>query len=461
MNIPKQFLEVQQTFDKIIAHSQGFVPNTTAIFKDWYENKREYIEWFGGSLICEIGPVEFHIDKEKQINMVNDFIDQCGHIMLYNEYSNFYQFIKANKESFFQNLVSNEFANFNKPIKKGMKLSKAFKFFIQDKDTLTRIQQLASTYIQKDKITGILCFSVHPLDYISASETTYNWRSCHSLDGEYRAGNLSYMTDNSTICCYIRGEEFKVLPDFPNDILWNSKKWRMWIHLAEHWRHVFLGRQYPFTLDGIPEEIRSLLPGEWDPFTDFHFSVMRDNNNNQFHLKDKVIILNNGEGYQPYNERDVIKDGSKLHYNDLLYSSYYEPYYTSRTWYDHIESPKIVIGHKVKCLNCGKHDIEPAAGLMVCSKCAEKLGLAEYGICCEVCGEYVNEEDIIYLHDGTAVCRTCIDNGGYHWCESCEEYFSEDDMCYSEKYNEWYCSDCFQEIYDEEMEYRRQNGFFD
>ena len=28
-------------------------------------------------------------------------------------------------------------------------------------------------------------------DYLSLSENAFNWRSCHALDGEYRAGNLS------------------------------------------------------------------------------------------------------------------------------------------------------------------------------------------------------------------------------------------------------------------------------
>lgn len=81
--------------------------------------------------------------------------------------------------------------------------------------------------IQEDKVTGILCLSIHPLDYLSLSENTYNWRSCHALDGEYRAGNLSYMMDNTTVVCYLKGEDEAELPHFPAEVKWNSKKWRM------------------------------------------------------------------------------------------------------------------------------------------------------------------------------------------------------------------------------------------
>ena len=41
---------------------------------------------------------------------------------------------------------------------------------------------------------GYLYLSIHPLDYLSISETNHGWRSCHALDGEYRNGNLSYLT---------------------------------------------------------------------------------------------------------------------------------------------------------------------------------------------------------------------------------------------------------------------------
>lgn len=393
--------------------------------------------------------------------MINDFLDQCGHIMQCDEYGNLYQFVKANKESFFSNLVSNTTITFNKPIIKGMKLSKAFKYFIADKEMLVQVQQLASSYIQKDKITGKLCLSVHPLDYLSASETTYNWRSCHALDGEYRAGNLSYMTDEVTICCYIKGESETVLPNFPQNIKWNSKKWRMWIHLSEDSNYCFLGRQYPFTLDGIPDKIQALLPEDWDRFTDWHFAVANTDNEMSFRLKKEYIPLNTGwSGYDLFAEKDVIVEGSQLNYNDLLHSSYYKPYYSSKKHIIRdVNTPKIIVGHNAKCLYCEEGHIDPGEGLMVCCNCAQALGLSNYGIICNCCGESVDEDEIFYLHDGTPICNRCISD--YFYCENCNEWFYEDEVEYSEKYGQYFCKECFEDIVEEEIAYCKEHHLYD
>ncbi len=390
--------------------------------------------------------------------MVNDFLDQCSHIMNYTEYSAFYQFVKANQETFFKNLVSNENITLNKPVKKGMKLSKAFKFFIADKDMLVHIQQLASSYIQKDKVHGCLCLSVHPLDYLSASETTYNWRSCHALDGEYRAGNLSYMTDEVTICCYIKGDDNVVLPHFPSSVKWNSKKWRMWIHIdpSENW--CFLGRQYPFTLDGIYEKIQNILPGDWYPFIDTQLKEITKGDK-LFELTEPYILL--GQGYGAYDLvriKEFIEDGSDLPYNDLLYSSYYKPFYSSRRDMQGLapEHPKIVIGHDVKCLCCGRGSIDAGEGRMLCYDCAADFGLINDGVICACCGERYSEDDIYELHDGTFVCRNCIDNGDFVYCENCDELFNIDEVIYSEKYQAYFCQDCFEDIAEEEYAYRKK-----
>lgn len=427
---------------------------------DWYENKREFIEWFNGQLIVEMGEMEFHIDNEKKDAMIQNFIDQCAHIMPYEEFSIFYQFVKANKETFFTNLVSNEVLTFGKPINKGMRLSKAFKFFIKDKELLNRVQQLASSYIQKEKVHGVLCLSVHPLDYLSASETTYNWRSCHALDGEYRAGNLSYMTDTSTICCYIRGEENVWLPNFPPYLKWNAKKWRMWIHLSEDWRYCFLGRQYPFNLSNITKIIQEKLPGQFTPFTDLSLSNIKDEDNDTLYtLNEDYIVLNTVSGFRLFPKREVVKKGSELNYNDVLCSSCYEPYYASRKWIDHELKPRVVIGHNVDCLYCNTQSISAGEGLMLCDDCAEKLGLADEGkIMCSHCGEYCHEDDISYLANGDPVCESCLSNGDFAYCADCNEWFYVEDMIWSEMEREYYCKHCFATIYEDEKVYRKEHN---
>ena len=432
----------------------------TSLVTDWYKNKKKFIDWFGGQLIFEYGPVEFHLDTEKKQDLVKEFLEQAGNYLDDDEFENLSSFILKNMSSFFDNIVSCD----DNPIKKGMKLSKAFKYFISDKETLTKVQQIASMYIQKDKISGTLCLSVHPLDFLSLSENTYNWRSCHSLDGDYRAGNLSYMCDASTICCYIKGDKMEKLPNFPESVPWNSKKWRMLIYFDEYKDYCFLGRQYPYELEGIMPLIKDIiLPGDYNNFVNFQEKHIP----NLGWLNKKYIALNTAtNGILLFDIRDVIEDSeTHLHYNDLLYSTVYTPYYTSNIniKIQHNKPPKIKVGHDVKCLCCGERKIDAGEGLMVCSRCATDLNLdlPEDYIVCSCCGETFPQDDASYTADGDAICPICMDSGDYAACACCGEVLSVEDMVYSNKFDLYYCNYCFEDIAKEEYEYNKVHGLED
>lgn len=207
------------------------------LIENWYKAKEKFIRHFGGTPIYEVGKVSFHLSVDQKRSRVNDFVDR-----VVNTYGNgrLGDFINDNLDGFFDNQVVKDYEN----IPRGMKLVKAFKFFEpHSKTTLERLQNEASRIIQEDKIEGILCLSVHPLDFLSSSENTYNWRSCHALDGEYRAGNLSYMCDESTIMCYLKTEAGDMkLEHFPANVRWNSKKWRMLLHFSENTDMIMAGR---------------------------------------------------------------------------------------------------------------------------------------------------------------------------------------------------------------------------
>ena len=170
--------------------------------------------------------------------------------------SEFGGYLDWQREGFFKNEVVDDYqlydenGNKSRLIKKGTKLIKTFKYFVEDEELLHTLESRASQIIQENKVEGTLCFSVHPLDYLSISENDYNWRSCHALDGEYRAGNLSYMTDECTIICYLRGKKETKLPRFPESVKWNSKKWRVLFYISNNKEMVFAGKQYPFTSEG-------------------------------------------------------------------------------------------------------------------------------------------------------------------------------------------------------------------
>ena len=214
--------EIKEKFKEIISYSQEIAqPKVDKLFDLWLENKKSYIELFDGKLIYELPePVSFEMTEKDKKSKFEDFLTSMDTYVNIND--DFIDFLEVERDGFFSNTVCGEYrTRTGEKIPKGMKLVKAFKYFIEDKELLTELQMEASRIIQKDKITGRLCFSVHPLDFLSSSENAHNWRSCHALDGEYRSGNLSYMVDSSTIIVYLKSDEDAVLPNFPPSIKWN------------------------------------------------------------------------------------------------------------------------------------------------------------------------------------------------------------------------------------------------
>ena len=67
---------------------------------------------------------------------------------------------------------------------------------------------------------GTLCLSIHPMDYVTMSDNSYDWCSCMSWmeEGEYRRGTLECMTSPMVVIAYIKGSS-----KFSG---WNNKKWR-------------------------------------------------------------------------------------------------------------------------------------------------------------------------------------------------------------------------------------------
>ena len=382
--------------------------------------------------------------------------------------------IKVFNQLMFENTVKD--TSTRSDIPKGMKLIKAFKYFESNKMILEDMQNLASQYIQENKIKGTLCFSVHPLDFLSSSENTYNWRSCHALDGEYKAGNLSYMTDNTTFMVYLKGADNELLPNFPSSVKWNSKKWRMLIHSSWDDAIMFAGRQYPFASKPALDLVLNIYNGlmeqdkpkkspwypdniyeEWD---DTYIASYTRNSDNK--TKELSSI------YLPYNSyllslEDVVVEGSgALNYNDVLHSSCYQrPYYAilHRTWGGD-RSPKqmvkdpLFVGGPAICLECGMDDIEDS-GYMRCSDCEYRYGNSDDDCYtyCSCCNTRLYSNDCYYVDD-EPICDSCFENECFY-CERCgEAHFNDDDHVITVGENDkaeilHLCKYCYEEYLDE------------
>lgn len=434
----------QKDIERVIAFSQDMAnPKIDILLNTWENTKTPIAQRFLNGQVMYTHPekLQFNLSEEAKRENLCNFIESL--VILFNDRKHpLVHFLRnITFEEFYQNSLMEEYiidAKEGKKIQKGSKIVKSFKFFIDNTDLLTDLQNKASELIQENKVEGYLTFSVHPLDFLSSSENTYNWRSCHSLDGEYRAGNLSYMCDRSTMIIYLSPDKQEKLPHFPHDVLWNSKKWRMLVHFNEKLDVCFASRQYPFFSGGALEIVKEVFSQELAPyqrswgfagsvtkrenwagwFNDYLDSFFYKSANHNVDIEmDRYCVINNGV----FDRFGIIKDaiGSR-HFNDVLRSSCYErPYYMFKQYYAPNEDMYFEIGAPVTCLKCGEKIINGHDSMM-CSDCECKYGNSESDdyYTCDCCGTRFFAREGYAVGDDDLICTDCADRHTFI-CEDC------------------------------------------
>lgn len=386
-----------------------------------------------GQLIYECPEeISFSLDEDNKIKKIESFI-----ITVYNHYHNtllgeFLDILKI--DDFFNNLTSREYYIDDIIIPKDYKVVKAFKYFEQDENILKLLQSEASRIIQENVITGTLCLSVHPLDYLSVSENPFNWRSCHALDGDYRSGNLNYLVDENTVVCYLRSNKQSILPHFPETVLWNSKKWRVLLFFTDDANMVFAGRPYPFVADTGLEVIRNkiLIPcfhTEWSKWCNSYLSLFKDKVSNREFYFHRLIPVGN----ELREIKNIIKNRQfTYHFNDLLNSSCYSPWWSYKEddllQFLHCptgmttDSTVLHVGDACPCPICGENNVS-FSDLMVCADCANKYHYyydKDDHFECEICGQMTLIDDEYFLEISQLhVCPHCYETETVE-CHDCK-----------------------------------------
>lgn len=400
--------EIQKEVERILIHSQNYPFNLNAsnLIKQWKEAKKHFIDMFGGkTFIRSEEPIKVNISEEQRSRRFSDFME----ILKDNEVltDDLETFLWVNKNGFFDNKVEIPFIE--KHIPSGAKISKSIKKFLVDEDKVRWIQDTTSRFIQESKIEGYLYLSVDPRDFLTLSENGERWWSCHSLDGDYRAGNLSYMVDKGTMIAYIANETPKNFRGLPYNFKWNSKKWRMLLNFSDNSKVVYFNRQYPFsseTLIGIiHNRLKDLFP--------------QLKNNCLHNIGVRKVIVNDEERTLEFNNlyinRELISTTKvvdyidNLGYNDLVFSYAYLPIVSYPVDTCVIEDFRIKIGEKPVCPNCGKGYLE-FTNSFLCNDCiAEKDASEDFYDACFNCRRrlYSLDEAIYEPKDLGWYCKSC------------------------------------------------------
>lgn len=436
-------LLTQQVSD-VIKYAQGLRDDTPmngvrAIIEKWKRNKEYFIHFIDGLIYEYPEPVTFELSKAEKVNKLNDLIDYIYEN--YGENEGLNKFLRwVHTEEFFNNKLERNYEDEdgNIIVSAGTKVIKAFKYFEPSSILLGASQDKASELIQQNKVTGTLCFSVHPLDYLSISENTHKWRSCHSLDGDFATGNLNYMVDSSTVVCYLKSKEDAILPHFPENVPWNSKKWRMLLFFSQDYYMMFHGRQYPFVSEAGNEFVNDKLlplvcklkkPAYWEL-----------NNGGKYYNSFFADLYPVGRSL--IERTRLIKDGNNTyHYNDLLSSTVYTNlkysyYYSYPSIYPSgettEETTKFIIGEDCPCPVCGRTNSNYEEGNLCCEECRDHYIGESYNnaVECGICGNITSLSYMFWLpFSEMYVCSSCFADLPH--CDCCgvkdtEEYVKID-----------------------------------
>lgn len=450
MKIMKNLKQIKSDFIKVLAYSQNLPASAIKvdeIFEKWYEQKKAFIKAFSTPeeerYIYKYGPVSATISEKRKDELISNFLVDLDSFLPVSIVDEIEVFIKAQgRDGFFDNKVVTSYKYKGKLITKERKISKSLKYFIADEEKLDRAQTIMSQYVQEAKVTGILCLSCHPLDYLALSESPYNWRSCHALDGEYRAGNINYMLDNSTIICYLESENGPtVLPRFPADVPWSAKKWRRLVFLSQNHDMVFAGRQYPMQLSTGLDWISFMLDktlykdiscnswmASWSDWRKDRITEYKYDNGEEIVLRQPYFPIIN----RIIPQNNLIIDGKNTyHFNDLKFSSDYVPFYKFRRYTD-TASPelKFHIGEAFPCIICG-HVHNYASDNFLCEECDDKFGTTEnehFGFCPR-CGRRIHRSSFVYIQTlNTYWCEECAHDEGLVKCEDCGAFVHSSDI---------------------------------
>ena len=422
----------QAEIESILCYSQGFDSNHIDLswhMTEWEIKKSRFIEWFGGDTticlrrdLCPYSELTLTENYEKFLREMESTIFPS---MSRSKVVAMKDFLDINKNSFFDNRIA---VATNHEMRSGAKLTKAFKCFIENETVLRMAQDIASKYIQIKKIKGNLYLTVDPAEFLLMSDTNANWDSCHTLDGDYRSGNLAYMLDDVTFIAYFASAEKEVLRPTCGDIEYHNKKWRMLVHVHPDGNIIYYNRQYPYEnveLEGIVKNYISQFFYSLDRTIerDCGFKTITTGCCEHKLLHNHIFFKDN-----IYNTDDLI-DSSHLIFCDIRSSHVYTPHFQTKAPYRYARYSREEI-RDAWFMKIGADDI-PCV-VKGCDKCiADSEGFTcashdgSIGEICNICGHRIYSEDNYF-----------VDRNGAYYCSDCYPSYLDDSI---EDYDEGDC----------------------
>lgn len=248
-----------------------------------------------------------------------------------------------------------------------------------------------SQILNQKLLTGTLCLSIHPFDYMTMSDNTYGWDSCMNWEenGCYRAGTVEMMNSSYVLVAYLKGSEpFRVW-----DYYWEgNKKWRE-LYIV-HPKAICNIKGYPYNNEAL-----SLIVLDW----------LRElaEQNLGWDIPDREPIhFKNDTPFLYHNEMKRYYFHTFRMYND--FNTGCTKHYMYIPKYKHNGAETINISGPNICVWCGEEwtPRREHEDHVICEYC-------DPGYVCTCCERSIDEDDS-YTVEGDTLCEDCYaDCAGY------------------------------------------------
>lgn len=278
-----------------------------------------------------------------------------------------------------------------------------------------------SQIMNQAHITANLCISIHPLDYMTASYNSNNWRSCMCWeDGEYRRGVIEMMNSSYVVVAYLESDKQKL--DMGCGYIWNSKKWREFFIVN---RDIITGiKGYPYWNRDLEDEVLKWLKELYAPVFNVTYDDAITTYNIDTALENKNGLISFSCGPAMYND----------FYNGNNFHGFFAEDFQGERYFDYSGASE--------CACCGEDYDFDSEGEIICEECITHYSCCRCG--CNI--EY--ENDLIIINDNY-YCADCASNLDH--CSYCDELVDLDNDSWSfefdigkiDKDEITYCKDSF------------------
>ena len=475
----------------------GYVGNETWL-QYWKQNKPKLFHLLGGNLIYKV-PFEYNVDEKLLRDNIQKLLYTHHFVSLYKDVADEKKF---HEEMFTSNLKSGDACSVEwdikhllsypdplaagkiriqlkfklrnkkntlqispemKPMRAIQAILNYFDCFSSNKELMDAFEDFKKAYsmvVNTKKMTCNMCFSIHPLDFMTISDNANKWNSCMNWTqdggGCYHLGTVEMMNSNNVICVYLDSSDPYIFsknlgPDDEGveNYTWNNKKWRQLFYCTKE--IIVGGKAYPyqnkeFTYKAL-EVLRELAKENWNQTYEYgieqykdmiHVGTMYRMDQNKWWIANKRTKKHN-----------IIFD-TKGMYNDML-NDQYTPYYCIRNKVK--KNTVISYSGKAPCLCCmgeileyedpspyyegAYNDRYAYTGQVICNSCLKDRT-------CSCCGETAKP---VKAFKGNHFCETCW-NERVKICPDCgetyavgfeDEYYGREDIIYVRHINrnEW------------------------